>query len=111
MATAIVINKAQMGHGHPELGVKLLGTLLRKAAGKLTDLEVILLYNDGVRLACKDSPIAVELHQLHEKGVDILACGTCLDFLNLRDQFAFPQPSNMDEILQAMNAADKVITL
>ncbi len=111
MATAIVINKMQMGHGNAELGGKLLATLLRKAAASLTDLEVILLYNDGVRLACKDSPVTVELHQLHEKGVDILACGTCLDFLDLRNRFALPQPSNMDEILQAMNHADKVITL
>jgi len=110
MSTVIIFNKDQMGHGDVKFGQKLLGTCLRKLV-RIPDLSAIVLYNGGVHLATKDSPVAVELGQLHERGVDLLACGTCVEYYGLKDKLLVEHPSNMDEILACLAEADKVITL
>jgi intracellular sulfur oxidation DsrE/DsrF family protein len=110
MTTVIVINQAQMGSGDEGLGRKILCTALRKLPS-FSDLEAIVLYNNGVKLATKDSFVATELTQLHEHGVDILPCGTCVEHFGLKDQMIFDHVSNMDEILATLAKAEKVITL
>ena len=110
MRTVVVLNRDQMGHGDAELGLKILGTCLRKLVG-FTGLEAVLLNNAGVRLARKASPVAVELNFLHDHGVELLPCGTCVDHYGLRGELIVDCVSNMDEILLALHSADKVITL
>jgi intracellular sulfur oxidation DsrE/DsrF family protein len=110
MKTVFVINNDQMGHGDIELGSKILATCLRKLL-KFPDLEAVVLYNAGVKLATRDSPVASELHQLHEAGVDILPCGTCIEHYGLYDRMILDRVSDMDEILATLRDADKVITL
>lgn len=110
MRTVLALGHDGMGHGDDELGHRILKTFLQKTAA-LNKIEAIVLFNSGVKLATKGSPVAVELHQLHESGVDICTCGTCVDHFGLRDQLAFDEVSNMDAILQEMNNAEKLITL
>ena len=110
MATVVILNTNQMGHGEARLGRKILGTCLRKLVS-MPDLSAIVLYNAGVKLATKDSPVAIELRQLHEQGVDLLPCGTCLEYYGLQEQIIVEQPSSMDDILACLGGADKVITL
>lgn len=110
MGTVFAINNDQMGYGDRQLGRKLLSTCLKKL-GQYRHLDAVVLYNAGVRLATKDSFVATELRLLHEAGVDILACGTCVSHFGLEDQLAVDQISNMDDILTAMRKADKVVTL
>ena len=110
MRTAVIINNDQMGAGDRALGQKILGTFLRKALA-IEGLHVIVLYNAGVRLAVAGSPFLAELSQLHERGVEILPCGTCLDTFGLKDQVAISKASNMDEIVAELSKAEKVITL
>jgi hypothetical protein len=110
MKTVVILNNDQMGLGSRELGQKILGTFLRKT-GVFKNLVAIVLYNDGVRLACEGSPVLAELRELFASGVDIKPCITCLDALGLADKLAVARPSNMDEILWELDAADKVVTL
>lgn len=110
MATVIVINQAQMGSGDEQLGRKILGTCLRKLVS-FAGLDAIVLYNSAVTLATKGSFVAAELSTLHERGIDIMPCGTCVDHFRLHGQMLFDRVSNMDEILACLGSADKVITL
>lgn len=110
MATVIVLNQSQMGHGDSDLGRKILATCLRKLR-IFPDLEAVVLYNSGVHLARQDSFVAGELSMLQEHGVDVLVCGTCVEHFDLTGQLLVERPSNMDDILAAMRSADKVITL
>jgi hypothetical protein len=110
MKTVVILNNTQMGAGSAELGQKILGTFLRKT-GVFKDLVAIVLYNDGVRLCCEGSPVLAELKTLYANGVDLKPCVTCLDALGLTELLAVARPSNMDEILWELDAADKVITL
>lgn len=110
MATVILLNKPQMGHGDTDLGRKILATFLRKSIA-ITDLEAVALYNEGVKLAATDSPIATELTMLYDRGVDIFPCATCVDHYGLRDKLCVEKIGTMDEIVDALKKADKVITL
>ncbi len=109
MRTVVVLRENGMGHGDPELGYKILGACLRKLHGAVKGLEAIVLFNSGVQLLCGDSPFIGDFHQLEEHGIDVLACGTCLEHLGL--ELKTGTVSNMDEILREMAMADKVITL
>lgn len=110
MRTVVVIGTDGMGSGDRQLGLRILASFLRKSRG-IRGLTAIVLYNAGVRLAADDSPVLTELRQLHEAGVDIKPCGTCVDHFQLRDRIAVGQVSNMDEIVHELNLATRVITL
>lgn len=110
MKVVIALGHDGMGHGDAELGKKILTTFLRKS-GAIREVTGVVLFNSGVKLAAGGSPVLAELHQMHEAGVDIKPCGTCVDFYNLREAIAVGTVSNMDEIISEMNAAEKVITL
>jgi len=110
MKTVIVLNNDQMGHGAPELGQKILGTFLRKLTA-MRYVTAIVLFNSGVKLVTRGSPVLAELIHLHEAGVDIRPCGTCLEFYGLKDQLAVSTISGMDDIIRELDAAEKVITL
>jgi hypothetical protein len=108
MKTAIILNNDQMGQGDAALGTKILATFLRKSPA-MKEVRTIVLYNSGVRLVCAGSPVLVELTQLHDAGVDVKPCGTCLDYYKLTPIVA--AASNMDDIIRALDEAEKVITL
>lgn len=110
MATVIVLNNNQLGQGDAELGQKILKNCLRKL-GAFNDLEAIVLYNAGVQLAAKDSPVAAELLLLYENGVDLLPCGTCVEHYGLAGRLIVDRTSNMDDILALLRQAGKVMTL
>jgi len=110
MDTVVVINNDQMGPGDQKLGRKILATCLRKLHSACRPTAIVL-YNTGVKLALKDSGVAVELRLLLDQGVEILACGTCVEYFGIGDQILTDHLSNMDEILATLDKARKVITL
>ena len=72
--------------------------------------EKILLYNSGVKLVATASGALDALRYLQEQGVEILACGTCLDFFKLKSAIKVGQISNMYDIMHAMASADKLVS-
>ncbi len=96
------------------MGDEALGSFLMKAFLKtLLDLEKkpdrLILINGGVRLASEGSQVLDTLRTLSEKGVDIVSCGTCLDFYKLRERMSVGKISNMYDIIQSMLEADSLI--
>ncbi len=108
MNTVIVLNHDQMGQGDPELGQKILGTFLAKVPS-LREVSAIALYNSGVKLLAEGSPVLSELTMLEENGVDLLPCGTCVNHYGI--ELAVGEISTMDQIVQELDKAEKVITL
>ena len=111
MKTVIVVNQDGMGHGDPELGRRILGTFLVKAPGAFPALEAVVFYNGGVRCLIEGSPFLPALSNLDERGVDLIACGTCVDAFGLREQLRIGEVGTMDQILSELAKAEKVITL
>ena len=73
--------------------------------------DTILFFNDGVWLVLDDSPVLEDLKALEEKGVSLLACGTCLNHFGLGERLAVGEISNMYDIAEAMLNAGKVVNL
>jgi len=105
-----VIAADTMGRGNDQLG----GVLMRayiKTLKSLSPLPArIFFYNTGVKITATESDLIAPLRELADLGVEIYSCGTCLDFLNLKDALLVGQVTNMFEIMDAMNRAAKVVS-
>ncbi len=108
--TMVVIVAESVGRGDEDLGRRLMIKLFGQLATLPGKPHVIAFYNAGVKLLARDSPIADVLGALDAQGVDLVACGTCVDHFALRDRLAFGRISDMREIVSAMLESDKVIT-
>lgn len=71
----------------------------------------ILFYTEGVKLACNGSPVLEQLKALEKQGVELVLCKTCLDFFELADQVQVGVVGGMGDILEALQKAEKVITV
>jgi len=111
MEKVIVINNDVFGHGDRILGEKLMGAFLKKIWVRNEKPEAILFYNAGVKLTAKGSTVLDVLTGLSESGVELLACGTCINFYELKDKMMVGRISNMEEISSTMMEAKSVITI
>ncbi|MGE5122987.1 MAG: DsrE family protein [Acidobacteriaceae bacterium] len=73
--------------------------------------KAICFYTDGVRLACKGSPVLAELKELERRGVHLILCQTCLDTFGLTKQVEVGIVGGMGDIITAMWQAEKVLTV
>lgn len=106
--TVVVLASDHMGEGDPELGT----VLMRAFCQTLVQMDVpgkLLFYNRGVFLALDDSPVLSELKGLEEMGVELLVCGTCLNYYKVRERLAAGKVSNMFTILEAQMQAGLII--
>ena len=67
--------------------------------------------NNGVKLPALDAQIVDHLKGLQEKGCEILVCGTCLSFYDLKNVLQIGTISNMYDMMECIQKADKVVTL
>lgn len=105
----VVISSDQMGNGNEELG-KILMKGFIFALTKLDALpETVLLYNGGAKLSVEGSESLDDLKMLEALGVEILTCGTCLNYYGLSEKLAVGNVSNMYEIAEKMTLAGSVV--
>ncbi len=100
-----------MGAGNEELGKMLTRSFLNNLINQNRLPSHIVLYNSGVLLATDGTDTANALKELEKKGVQILLCGTCMDYYQLKDQVGLGQVSNMINITSHLIDAAKIITL
>ena len=55
-----------------------------------------------MRLVCADSKVMEHVEKLEKQGVEILACTTCLEYLNLSDKLAVGRPTTMVKLIEAI---------
>lgn len=107
--TVVVIASDRMGEGNDELGKVLMKGFIF-AVTQLEELpKTMLFYNGGAILTTEGSDSLADLKLLEEQGVEILTCGTCLDYYGLKDNLQVGSVTNMYSIVEIMNAADKII--
>ncbi len=109
--TILIIQSDQMGKGDEELGRILMKSFIYTVSETIPHPAAILFYNSGVKLTVKDSPVLEDLQELHESGVEIISCGTCLDYYNLKDSLAVGDISNMYTIYEKMQSGTNTITI
>ncbi len=105
----VYINSHLVGNGDEALGSFLMKAFLKALLDLETKPNRLVLINSGVQLASEGSKVLDTLIALSEKGVEILSCGTCLDFYGLKGKLKVGVVSNMYEIIQSMVEADRLI--
>ena len=104
----VLIQSEGLGRGNDELGMALMANFLR-ILGDSTDKPVtIVFWNSGVRLVCEGSVVLEHIKKLEGQGVEILACGTCLDYFELKDELQAGKPTTMVDSIRAMMSSDMV---
>jgi selenium metabolism protein YedF len=103
-----VIAADSMGRGNDELGWALLQTYIQTIKDIDPLPEKIIFYNSGVKQVTTESGALEALKQLQTKGVEILVCGTCLDFFKLKSAIKVGHISNMYDIMHSIISADKI---
>jgi intracellular sulfur oxidation DsrE/DsrF family protein len=71
----------------------------------------ICFYTEGVRLVVEGSPVLETLLALERKGVRLIVCSTCLNYLGLQDKLRVGIVGGMTDIVEAQWQAEKVISL
>ena len=110
MAKRVFIVTDRIGRDNDELGAVLMKNFLYSLARNAERPKAVMFMNAGVRLACKGSASLDDLALLAENGVAIKACGTCLDFLGLKDELAVGEVGTMPDSVAAL-LADDVLTI
>jgi selenium metabolism protein YedF len=105
----VQVTAGTMGSGDDELGALLLRSFLKTQAELDPRPDAILFYNDGVKLCCEGSYLLDDLRGLAAAGVEIIACGTCLNFFELADQLRVGRVTDMLEIAGRLADAGSIV--
>lgn len=109
--SVVLVTSKGFGSGDDDLGDILMKGYFYTLSEGDTFPKAVIFLNGGVHLTVEGSPILKDLKNLETKGVEILSCGTCLDFYGFSSNLAVGGISNMYTIVEHMNAAKKVVRL
>lgn len=105
----VAVSSDRMGSGNDELGKVLIKGFIF-AVTQLDELpKTMLFYNGGATLTTEGSDSLEDLKSLEAQGVEILTCGTCLDYYGLKDKLAVGSVTNMYSIVETLAGAGKII--
>ncbi len=105
----VYVHSNTMGRGDDALG----GILIKGFLKTLRDVDPkpakLVFVNKGVFLTTEGSELIEDIKELEEMGIEVLSCGTCLDFFNMKEKLKVGLASNMFDITSALMQADKVV--
>lgn len=105
----VAIGTDVMGGGDDELGHTLMKGFIY-AVSQLEKLpKTVIFYNGGAKLTVEGAVSVEDLKSMEAQGVEILTCGTCLNFYGLTDKLAVGSVTNMYTIVEKLSGASKVI--
>ncbi|MGE5415317.1 MAG: sulfurtransferase-like selenium metabolism protein YedF [Acidobacteriota bacterium] len=106
-SVAVLVTGNTLGRGSDELGQVLMKSFIFTLSEMEPPVKQLMFLNSGVTLTAEDSQVIEQLRVLESKGVEILACGTCLDFYGLKDKLAVGKATNMYTIMDNLTNATK----
>ena len=98
----VLISSDRLGKGSDELGALLLKGFIYALAEADVAPRWIIFMNSGVKVSTEGSVSLPDLDRLAKKGVEILSCGTCLDYYGVKEKLAVGRISNMYEIAASL---------
>jgi tRNA 2-thiouridine synthesizing protein A len=106
----LLITADQIGMGSEELGRTLMKAFINTLIEIAPKPGMIIFMNSAVKLAIEGSPVLESLVKLEKVGVNLLVCGTCLNYFEVKDKLKAGKVSNMYEIAEQMFRAEKVVS-
>ncbi len=107
--TVVVVSSDRMGTGNDKLGKVLIKGFIFAVTQLDTLPKTMLFYNGGATITCEGSDSLEDLKSLEAQGVEILTCGTCLDYYGLKEKLAVGSVTNMYSIVEKMAGAGKIL--
>lgn len=107
--TVVVVSSDRMGSGNDELGKVLIKGFIFAVTQLDTLPKTMLFYNGGATLTTEDSDSLEDLKSLEAQGVEIMTCGTCLDYYGLKDKLEVGTVTNMYSIVETMAKAGRIV--
>lgn len=96
----ILVSSDQLGKGERELGEGVLETFFTILKQR-EDLPVaIFCMNSGVFTLTNASLVSLQLKELEDKGVDVFACKTCVDYYGIEDKLTVGKISGMAHFVE-----------
>ena len=107
--TVAYISSQFLGIGDDTLGAILMKAFLKTLLEMENKPNPLIFINSGVKLTSEGSEVLESLRTLAGGGVEILSCGTCLDFYGLKEKLRVGIVSNMYDIARSLLEADTII--
>jgi hypothetical protein len=107
---AVLFQNPSIGDGKKEFGLKLVDAFLRSLINSQTKPKVIILMHRGVHLAVEPESTVSKLIVLEEQGCKIMVCVTSADEFGVSDKLKVGFLASMDEMVEQMLSAWKVIS-
>lgn len=107
----IAIGSDKMGSGEEALGKILMNSFIYTVKETTPWPKSILLYNSAVYLGCEGSKVLDDLQAMEKEGVEIIACGTCLDYYKISDKLKVGEIGNMYSIYEKLANSNNTINI
>jgi selenium metabolism protein YedF len=106
---AVAVTSEFMGSGDDILGKKLIKSFFVALSCLDVLPSLIVFYNSGVKLVCNDSDTIELIREIEGKGVELILCGTCVDYYMIGNKLGAGTIGDMYQIMGKLSAAAKVI--
>ena len=106
----ILLSSDQLGKGDKELGEGILETFLTLLKQKEELPVAIFCMNSGVFTLTENSFASLHLKELEEKGVEVIACKTCVDYYSIETKLVAGKIGGMPQFIELASKYE-VITL
>lgn len=73
--------------------------------------DFLIFLNSGVKLTTEGSESIEDLIKLKEGRVEIVSCGTCLDFFEIKSKLQVGSVSNMYDIVDMISNSTNTVTI
>lgn len=108
----VVLSSAGMGQdkdGSMNLGKILMRGYINSLSQQDRLPKTIIMYNSGVLVTVEGADTVPALKELAAEGVDLLLCGVCVDYYDIKQSMAVGRISNMMEIATITSCAKHVV--
>jgi len=105
----VVVTTDALGQGNSALGKLLMKNYIYALKELDNKPSSIIFLNRGVFLTTEGSEVINDLKELEKAGVEIISCGTCLDYYNLKEKLQVGSVGNMYIIAEKMSKNRAVV--
>jgi selenium metabolism protein YedF len=106
-----VVGSDTLGSGDDVIGGKLMTAYFNVSAEYPQAARALFFMNTGVKLCIEDADTVAALKEIENKGTDVIVCGSCLDFFEVKEKLAVGRVGSMHDLLALYHGIDEVVTI
>ena len=107
----VLIKSCFLGVGDEALGNTLMKAFIFTLTQSKPLPKKVMFLNSGVKLTTENEETVKNLQVLENEGTEIVSCGTCLDFYNLKDKLKVGSVGNMYDIVDSLNQTSNKLSI